>query len=286
MASIGKTAFVLAGGGSLGAVQAGMLAALCDAGTVADFVVGASAGAVNAGFFAAEPSLEGARAMGAAWRGVTRADVMPLTFGNALNVVMRRGYLFHNGPLRSLLERHIHYARLEDAAVPVHIVASDVLTGDEVVLSQGPVIDAILASAAIPGVFPPVRIDGRDLVDGGVANNTPISTAIRLGARHVIVLPTGFACALSRPPSGAAARAMNAISHLVARQLVADIEHYGAHARISVVPCICPNDVSPYDYSSCAGLVDRAETIARAWIEGGGLKGSGVVPEMLHEHRH
>ena len=106
-----------------------------------------------------------------------------------------------------------------------------------------------------------------------------------MGATRVIVLPTGFACALSRPPSGVAARAMNAISHLVARQLVADIEHYGPHAHISVVPSLCPLDVSPYDYSCCAGLVDRAEATTRAWIEAGGLEATGV-PEMLHEHRH
>ncbi len=207
---------------------------------------------------------------------------MPLTLNIALNLVMRRGYLFHNGALRALLERHIRYPRLEDAAIPVHVIASDVLTGDEVVLSKGPVVEAILASAAIPGVFPSVRIGGRDLVNGGVANNTQLSTAIRLGEARVIVLPTGFACALSRPPNSAAARAMQAISHLVARQLVADIEHYATRTEISVVPSLCPLDVSPYD---CAGLVDRSEANTRARIEGGGLKGTGV-PDSLREHRH
>ena len=280
-----KTALVLAGGGSLGAIQAGMLAALCAARASADFIVGASAGAINAGYFAACPSFERASALGTIWRMINRADIMPFTFGNALNLVLRRGHLFENGPLRALLERHIRYRRLEDAAIPVHVVASDVLTGEEVVLSRGPVVEAILASAAIPGLFPPVRIGGRDLVDGGVANNTPISTAIRMGATRVIVLPTGFACALSRPPRGIATRAMSAISHLIARQLVADIEHYAPRAHISVVPSLCPLDVSPYDYSCCAGLVDRAEANTRAWIEAGGLEATGV-PEMLHEHRH
>ena len=155
-----KTALVLAGGGSLGAVQAGMLAALCAASEPIDFVVGASVGAINAGYFAAEPTLGRARRLEAIWRAITRHDVMPLTFSNAMNVLRRRGYLFDNNALRALLERHIPYKLLENAAIPVHIVATDVLTGEEAVLSQGPVIEAILASAAIPGIFPPVRIGG------------------------------------------------------------------------------------------------------------------------------
>ena len=199
MPGAGKTALVLAGGGSLGAVQAGMLAALCDKGIAADFVVGASAGAINAGFFAANPTRDGARALCAIWRAIRRADVMPVTARNALNLFLRRGYLFDNSALRALLARHIRYRRLEEAAMPVHVVASDILSGEEVVLSRGPTIEAILASAAISGVFPSVRIDGRELVDGGVANNTPISTAIRFGGHRVIVLPTGFAC---RPTAG------------------------------------------------------------------------------------
>ena len=181
----------------------------------------------------------------AIWRAITRHDVMPLTFSNAMNVLRRRGYLFDNKALRALLERHIPYKLLENAAMPVHVVATDVLTGEEVVLSQGPVVEAILASAAIPGIFPPVTIGGRELVDGGIANNTPVSTAVHLGATRLIVLPTGFACALRTAPTGAAARAMHAISQLVSRQLVSDIAYYGDKAEICVVPSLCPLDISP-----------------------------------------
>jgi NTE family protein len=280
-----KTALVLAGGGSLGAVQAGMLAALCAASERIDFVVGASVGAINAGYFAAEPTLGCARRLEAIWRSITRHDVMPLTFSNAMNVLRRRGYLFDNKALRALLERHIPYKLLENAAIPVHIVATDVLTGEEAVLSQGPVIEAILASAAIPGIFPPVRIGGRELVDGGIANNTPVSTAIHLGATRLIVLPTGFACALRTAPTGAAARAMHAISQLVSRQLVSDIAYYADKAEICVVPSLCPLDISPYDYTACAGLVDQAEASTHAWIEAGGLTTSGA-PDSLLEHAH
>jgi NTE family protein len=102
-----------------------------------------------------------------------------------------RGYLVESRGLRSLLERHLRYARLESAAMPVHIVASDLTSGREVVLSSGSVVDAVLASTAIPGIFPPVKIGPYMLVDGGVAKNAPISVAVALGAKRVIVLPTG-----------------------------------------------------------------------------------------------
>jgi NTE family protein len=284
MAAVSKTALVLAGGGSLGAVQAGMLAALTAAGESSDFIVGASVGAINAGYFAADPSAAGARKLEAIWRTIRRGDVMSVTLATAMNVV-RRGYLFDNLRLRALLERYIPYKLLEQAAIPVHVVATDVLSGEEVVLSEGAVVEAILASAAIPGIFPPVRIGGRDLVDGGVANNTPISTAIRLGATRLIVLPTGFACALRSPPRGAAARAMHAISQLVSRQLVNDIDYYASKAQICVVPSLCPLEISPYDFSACAGLVDQSEAKTRAWIAAGGLHTCGA-PDSLAEHAH
>jgi NTE family protein len=280
-----KTALVLAGGGSLSAVQAGMLGALMAAGQRFDFIVGASVGAINAGYFAADPSLAGARKLQAIWRSIHRNDVMPVTLATAMNLVRRRGYLFGNQALRALLERHIPYRLLEQAAIPLHIVATDVLTGQEVVLSNGPVVEAILASAAIPGIYPPIRIDGRDLVDGGIADNTPISTAIHLGATRLIVLPTGFACALREAPTGAAARAMHGISQLVSRQLVNDVERYADKAEICVVPSLCPLDVSPYDFSACASLVDQSEANTKAWIAAGGLHTAGA-PESLLEHTH
>ncbi len=98
------------------------------------------------------------------------------------------------------------------------------LSGKAVVLSRGPVTQAILASTAIPAAFAPVEIDGRLLCDGAVASNTPVTAAISLGARRLIVLPTGFACAPERPPSGAIASALHAITLLTASQLVAELE--------------------------------------------------------------
>lgn len=280
-----RTAFVLAGGGSLGAIEVGMLQALLDGGEAPAFLVGASAGAINAAYFAGDPTVAGARELERIWCALNRREVFPFNLGSVFGLLRRRDHLVDSSGLQRLLERHLAYRRLEDAAMPVHLVASDMLTGQEVLLSSGPVVDAVLASAAIPGVYPPVQIDGRWLVDGGVTNNTPISAAVGLGATRVIVLPTGFACALERAPSGAIARAMHALSLLVARQLVYDAERFaGTAVELRIVPSLCPLDVSPYDYSAAARLIARARAETRRWLERGGLERAGTPPQLREHH--
>jgi NTE family protein len=280
------TAFVFAGGGSLGAIEVGMLRELLDRGERPGCVVGASAGAINAAYFAGRPDGAGVAMLEAMWCRIRRQDIMPLTMLGLLGMVLRRRpHLVEATALRVLLEKNLSYARVEHAAIPLHIVATDMLAGNEIVLSTGPVVDAVLASAAIPGVFPPVRIGGQDLVDGGVANNTPISVAVALGATRIVVLPAGFACALRAPPSSAIAQAMHALTLVIARQLVRDLEFYSSRAEIIVVPPLCPLEVSPYDYTQCDRLIERAAEKTRGWLAEGGLE-RAFIPGELREHAH
>lgn len=281
-----KTAFVFAGGGSLGAIQVGMLRELVAWGLTPDLVIGASAGAINGAYFACHPGREGAAQLEQLWRAIRRAEIMPWSWRSVLGMLGgNRGYLVDAFGLRTLLNRNFGDARLEGAALPLHVVATDMQSGAEVLLSSGGIVDAVLASAAIPGVFPPVQFEGRTLIDGGVANNTPVSTAIRLGATRVIVLPAGFTCSERRPPRGALEHAFNALSLLVARQLVHDLQHWSSHAHISVVPPLCPLDISPYDYSRCGELIDRAAGTTALWLSRNGLD-SQNVPGALHPHTH
>ncbi len=281
----GKTAFVMAGGGSLGAVEVGMLRALLEAGERPDLIVGASAGAINGAFFAYDPTLAGIDRLGAIWCGLRRRDVFPFSLSTLLGVLTGRDHLCGHDGLRRLLHAQLGDRAIEEAVLPLHVVASDLATGDEVLLSSGPAVDAVLASAAIPGVFPPVDVGGRLLVDGGVANNTPISSAVRLGATRILVLPTGFACASRKVPSNAVARAMHALSLLVVRQLLNDIERFRPSVELHVVPGLCPLDVSPYDYSASAMLIERAVTSTKAWVAGGGLLREDTPMEvMVHTH--
>jgi NTE family protein len=281
-----RTAFVLAGGGSLGAVEVGMLRVLVAHGLRADFVVGASVGAINAAYYAARPSAEGIERLARVWSGLRTRDVFPFSpVSGFLGFIGWHDGLIDPGPLRALLERGLPLRRLEDAAVPCHLVATDVLDGREVVLSSGDAVTALLASAAIPGIFPPVLREGKTLTDGGVASNTPIATALGLGAERLIVLPTGHACALERAPRGAIAMALHALTLMIARQLVVDIERFSARAEIVVVPPLCPVESSPYDFEATRDLIIRADASTRNWLATGGLARRGV-PDTLPAHGH
>ncbi len=280
------TAFVFAGGGSLGAVEVGMLEALVEEGIFPDLIVGASVGAINGAYFAAYPDRDGVRALARIWRGLHRRDVFPFSpLGSLFSLMSLRNHLLSPAPLRRLIARHLPYRDLSKTAVPVHVVATNVLTGTEVILSSGPAVEAVLSSAAIPAVFPPVKLGGHYLADGGVANNTPISVAVKLGADRIIVLPTGFSCDISKPPANALAMGLHGLGLLIARQLILDIELFADRVALRVVPPLCPLETTPIDFSRADELIERAAESTRGWLEDGGLERS-AIPDHMRPHTH
>lgn len=280
------TAFVLAGGGSLGAVQVGMLKALARAGVVADLVVGASVGAINGAFYAGDPTPAGVSRIERIWLGLSRRDVFPFPLMQALlGLAGRSSHISDPSRLRGVLEPLLPSRRLEDCALTCAVVATDLMDGSERVYREGPTMDLLLASAAIPAIFPPVLHDGRFLGDGGLSNNAPVSTAVSLGATRVIALSTGFSCALSEPPRGAVATALHALNLLINRRLVRDLEEVSGKVEIAVIPPLCPVGVTPFDFSNTAELIRRAEASTRLWLRRGGLSRRGIPPE-LSPHGH
>ncbi|MBB5271240.1 patatin-like phospholipase family protein [Quisquiliibacterium transsilvanicum] len=284
MKDVTPTALVLAGGGSFGAMQVGMLRALVAHGVAPDLVVGSSVGAINGAYFAGAPNAGGVARLEAIWRGLRRSEVFAIGWRGALGL-LRRGSAVDPRGLRRLVEEHLSYRTIEQAALPLHLVATDLMGGGTVRLSSGPVVDAVLASCAIPAAFPPVRIGEHYLIDGAVASNTPISVAVELGARRVIVLPTGFACSLAAPPRGALASALHAITLLIAHQLVMELERYRDLAEIVTVPPLCPLEVSPYDFSHAGELIERAGEQTQRWLDRGGLHRERI-PKALRPHTH
>lgn len=277
------TAFVFAGGGSLGAIQVGMLQELLEAGVQPDFVVGSSVGAINAAYFAAAPDPDGVARLAELWCGLRRRDVFPVTLASALKLLWRPESLVSPRPLRHLLEAQLALTRLEDARIALHVIATDP-QGVSVRLCSGPAVDAILASAAIPGVFPPVTIAGRALMDGAIAANTPLRLAAGLGATRIVVLPTGYACALQGPPKGVVAKALHAITLLIAWQLMHELETMPPEVQVQVAPTLCPLEVSPYDFSASRRLIERARRSTRDWIAAGGLERQARARELAAHH--
>lgn len=260
-----RVAFVLSGGGSLGATQVGMLQALIDAGIKPDMLVGTSVGAVNAAWIADRPDSEGVHRLAEIWTALRRDNVFPLGWTAAMGLLGRGNHLIPNGALRSVLERHL-YERLEQAHVPVHVVTTDLRSGQAVVLSSGPTVPALLASCAIPGVFPPVTISGRELVDGGVANHTPIAAAVELGARIIYVLPVGYPW-LHQEPVNALGMALQALARMAEQRQEAEIAGYRDVADIRVVPAIEPLAVSPADFSRTRELIERGYASAHRLVQ-------------------
>jgi NTE family protein len=280
-----KTAFVFAGGGSFGAVQVGMLHALAAHGITADVVLGSSVGALNGAYYAGRPTIEGVRELEAIWRGLRRRDVFQVTWRTLFGFARGSDFLATSENLRHLVDAHLPFRNLEDAAIPIHVVATDILSGETVVLSEGPAADAILASAAIPPAFAPVKFEDIYLVDGAISSNTPLKLACTFGARRLIVLPTGYACALQKPPRGAIATALHALTLLIARQLISELESLEPEIEYYIVPPLCPLTGSPYDFSHTDELIARAVESTNIWIADGGLEQPRVHKQLgLHKH--
>jgi NTE family protein len=260
--------FVLSGGASLGAIQVGMLRALAERGIRPDVIVGTSVGAVNGAFVGARDlSVATVDELAEIWSGIRRGSVFPpepLT--GLLGFLGARRNFVPAGALRRLITRHVEYERLEDLPIALHVIACDLLTGAEVRLSSGPLVEAVLASAAIPGIFPPVNWNDRLLIDGGVVNNTPITHALELRPDRVYVLPTGAPCALTQPPRGALGMLVHATSLLVAQRFAGETLTL-ADSRVTILPPPCPIRVQPTDFAHAPDLIARAYDSACAYLE-------------------
>jgi NTE family protein len=262
-----------------------MLRALYERGIAPDMIVGTSAGAINGAFIASRPQTETtADELGDIWRGLRRGRVFPLRpLTGLLGFVGSQDHLVPQSGLRSLVTEHLQRERLEQMPIALHVVAVDVISGEELLLSSGPVLSAVLASAAIPGVLPPVAWEDRELMDGGVANNTPISHAVKLGAREIYVLPTGHACALDEAPTSALGMALNALSLLTQSRLTSDIERHRGRVKLVVMPPPCPLAVQPIDFAHADELLERSLSDARAFLASGGEQ---RPPIRMRVHRH
>ncbi len=187
-----RTAFVLSGGGNLGAIQVGMLRALSERGIVPDVVLGCSVGALNGAGFALDPTEHGVLRLENHWR-TSSHKLMPSSRIPSAVQLLRKGASLHdNVELRGSIERLVGPGRsFEDFQVPFQCVAAEVESAVERWFEDGDLVQAILASAALPAVYPPVTINGLRYVDGGVIDNVPITRAVELGCRTIYVLHVG-----------------------------------------------------------------------------------------------
>jgi NTE family protein len=180
---------VFSGGGSLGAAQVGAIQALFEAGITPDAVVGCSVGAINAAFVAMDPSVDRMGALEQMWRSMSRREVFPGgRFRVARRIAARSNFLYSPDAMRAVFAQCVPLEDLAQTAIPCHVVTTDLIAGEPTWWTSGDPVDLLNASACLPGLFPPVRLDGRLHVDGGVSCPVPTQRALDLGASRVWVL--------------------------------------------------------------------------------------------------
>jgi NTE family protein len=188
----GSVAFVLGGGGLLGAYEVGMLRALLEARVLPDLVVGASVGAVNGVVVAADPAPEAADRLAALWQDLESSGLFAGSLFGQLRTLAKTGTSLHTGePLRELLDKHLPVTTFDELVVPFQCVAASVERAAEHWFTEGPLVDAVLASCAVPGLLPPVEVAGESYLDGGLVHSIPVGRAVALGARTLYVLQVG-----------------------------------------------------------------------------------------------
>ncbi len=260
------TAFVLSGGGNQGVVQVGQLRALLEHGIVPDVVVGTSAGALNGAAVCYAPNLTGLDRLASAWEQLTSAEVFPGgRLSRAWNVVRGGTHLFTNEGLVAVIERSTPARSFGDLSVPLRVVATDLDTGDEVVFAQGALAPALLASAALPGVFPMIDHDGRRLVDGGVVNSVPLWHALSGPVDRVFVCNVAHSVG-DRPARSPLDVVMTSFAH--SRNQRYELERRHAPGHVEIVELPRPADTRDlFDFSGGAQLIDDAYRLCSAALD-------------------
>jgi NTE family protein len=177
--------------------------------------------------------------------------------------------------LRDLLEQHLP-ASHEELDIPVAVVATDLLSGDPVVLEEGDLRQNVLASTAIPGIFPPVRIGRRVLADGGIAAHVPVLQAADLGAASVVVLDTGYPCTLTELPHGLIPNVVHLLNLVLRHQALAALSLLGARIPVVYLPSPCPLGVAPHDFTQAERLFAGGYESAVAFLASLRVRGPGV----------
>ena len=256
-----RSAFVLSGGGNQAVSQVGMLRALLERDIAPDVVVGTSAGALNGAVVATDPTVAGVEHLADVWLSIRSGEVFP---GNRLarawNVLRRDDHLFTNDGLLSIIDRAHIPPTFAETDVPLRVVATDLGTGDEVVFASGPLEPALLASTALPALFPPIEHDDRLLVDGAVTNTVPLWHALSGPADRVYVCNVSGALVERRlrSPLDVAVRAF-----AISRNQRFDLELRHAPPAVDVVLLPSPSDQRElFDFSDSMMLIEEAHHLA------------------------
>ena len=269
--------FVLGGGASLGAMQAGMLRALAESGFKPDLVVGTSVGSVN-GAMLARYGDDATERLGLIWAGMTRDRVFPGGMFSMVRTLREsRTHLFPNTGLAAVIAEHLGVGiEFEDLTLPLGVVATAVDTAEALLVRSGPLLPALLGSCAVPGIYPPVDLAGRLVYDGGLVANVPMRQAIAMGARSLVVLDCAFPSRIPSPPRTMPEVLMYTAMISMRNQAVLEAPAVAAQVPVVYLPGPTPIRVNPLDFHQTDELTEQAYQAARGYLADLAVAGPGL----------
>ena len=280
------TAFVLGGGGVLGAAEVGMLQALFEHEVRPDLIVGTSVGAINGAFVAADPTPSAVDRLREVWVELASKRIFAGSMlARAGTLVRTRTHVHPRGPLRDLLRAHLSVRTFAELRVPFQCVAASIERAAEHWFTDGPLIDAVLASSAVPGLLPPVELDGEHYLDGGLVHSIPVGRAVALGAEKIYVLHVGRIDRPLRPPTMPWEVAMVAFEIARRHRFAADLAALPRDVTLHVLPSGEPaapaagdlRNLRYRDFSGVPDRIERAYVAARGYLDGCGASQDGVT---------
>ncbi|AXB44170.1 patatin-like phospholipase family protein [Amycolatopsis albispora] len=273
-------AFVLGGGGSLGAMQVGMLRALTEAGLTPDLVTGTSVGSLNGAVLAlkSDDPAEQAERLQRIWTRMTRHEAFPGGVFSQVRTLRHSGTnLFPNTGLAAIVDEYLgEGVTFEDLALPLGVVTTDVETAEPRLIRSGELRPALLASCAIPGIYPPVEHEGRLLYDGGLVANVPMRQAIAMGAKSLVVLDCAFPGQLPSRPQTLAEVLMFTAMISMRNQAVLEAPIAAAEVPVVYLPGPAPVRVSPLDFRHTGEFTALAYKSAKKHLENLSVHGPGL----------
>jgi NTE family protein len=272
----GGTAFVLGGGGVLGAAEVGMLQALFEHDVRPDLIVGTSVGAINGAFVAADPAPSAVDRLRGVWEELASERIFAGSVLSRMSTLVRtRTHLHPREPLRDLLTAHLPVRTFAELHVPFQCVAASIERAAERWFSDGALIEAVLASSAVPGLLPPVELEGEHYLDGGLVHSIPVGRAVALGADTIYVLHVGRIDRPLRPPTRPWEVALVAFEIARRHRFAADMATLPPHVTVHVLPSGDPappgaGNLRYRDFSGVPARIEQAHSAARGYLDGVG----------------
>jgi len=276
-------AFAFSGGASLGAVQVGMLRALRTAGIQPDLIVGTSVGALNGAVIADRGLDAGIEQLTDLWTRTRCTDIFTGGTLDQLRCLLQTGQsLFRQDGLIKLIQEILGARRFEALQLPLGVVATELLSQRSTLFTQGELQSALLASSAIPGLFPAVKINQRRHIDGCFSANVPLEAACQIGAASIVVLDAGNRRRSSQTPQGLANKVLAGVSAALRKQVLVEAPRVAERLPLVYLPAPTLPPHRLMDFDASGALIDRTASYVARFLATAPSPAPGAMCGALH----